>query len=1232
MPEGKKKDSFTFSDKIKNSKPAGSKSFANRVFSKIGKDGKPRQTLYERTRRDAPFFVAAVIALLLLPFLYKYSGSVSDENERTPITGDMLQDPDSRDGYYSFVDPGNSTLAPYPGNDTALLLVKPYAGEDSGAITEEEIPTVNVARSEERDAYASKEATKKASKLRDKETNILNEYRTRAAATTRKAIKRNPTAIGKLGSANMRRPGGSKLGVNMWGGGLKGAANKVKPNGPTEGPKPVSLQPLTAAGKPSRSSFGQGHLAAAQKSKDAMSKGNPLEALRDAQVRALDNHHVGGMDFDRNPFGPGGGGQLKHDFNYNAKEPWWWDMMKTRMQTQWQKMFDYKWGWIDWGTDLLRHWLGGFLNCLVTGNEDGDMGTMFGSGGGNSTKDPTCCGIEIAKLTVQGKSFELYKKEDPNLTEKRFCDYIKSDMKLGGKSCSGGYKAGRSYSTAGTGWWDTRKSCFGIAGKGAAAINFDESEVCNLFNNTNGRHFFVNPEGMARDWNTYIYVIARNEIPPSLKAAVKGKITGLEEGLLCVRSRYALSSSGGRTNHGTGVYDDRDAAKKDVQGVNAGARRKAQDRDQWEANYDRDDIMDSCVIAVSHGTEFDYDAFQTKVVDLFKKLLTDSNVTTNVDEIAKEAFGELKLMRIEAMIAKDKLANASHTLQKEALPMPYGLFRAAYIRHKGVATHPLFGKWIPNRQLDKLALRTENVDRLWGGESQTQGDIGCDWVNRVSVNCEDVSDPAAKVATATLTFVSLDKTSPAYTMNNINVQAQLEISGDDAGSITTKNNIPLGAPTQAATDIIKQRAKLDFGGFETTATENKDFQGNITWVVTDKNGQRLDAKTCAFNATAETTHTQVVEDPEPEEVPEPKEVEKVAGTFLAKRISIVPVSATDRQPSLTYEEKIFGSNKLVKNATDRAHCLDASPLGINNAKAKQFVENVIVKYNEQNPNANLTYLGMRYKDDPNRTTYPTTGELVDALNIAKQVNITKVPKSAVCALARNMVRMSQDTHAKGDWHNDFGAFLAYINDASILYPAKFTHDAGQKKCDSRFLSSYTGASECTNARTQNMPLRYHYSNYNLAYCVNTSTETCEKEYTGKSRYTTYVKSLETLHMDNFPLKDLVSHKAPWIESELQANDAHEYVKEYNSSNNRGYAGLLSDPDLGFGNACESFYAGQNNPEMNVEDALRYVAQVCTEGLDAKPWGQGKDNKADKKAIVNGDVNTDVRTHAEGDQE
>ena len=94
MPEEKKKENFTFSDKIKDSKKAVSKSFANRVSSKIGRDGKPRQTIFERTKRDAPFLIAALVALLLLPFLYKYSGSVNEEAMITPSSSETVFDPE----------------------------------------------------------------------------------------------------------------------------------------------------------------------------------------------------------------------------------------------------------------------------------------------------------------------------------------------------------------------------------------------------------------------------------------------------------------------------------------------------------------------------------------------------------------------------------------------------------------------------------------------------------------------------------------------------------------------------------------------------------------------------------------------------------------------------------------------------------------------------------------------------------------------------------------------------------------------------------------------------------------------------------------------------------------------------------------------------------------------------------------------------------------------------------
>ena len=89
-----KKDSFTFSDKIKNSKPAFNP-FSKRISSKIGNNGKPKKTLFERTRRDAPFFVAALAALLMLPFLYKYSGSVDDGGIITPGVDDTIFSPDT---------------------------------------------------------------------------------------------------------------------------------------------------------------------------------------------------------------------------------------------------------------------------------------------------------------------------------------------------------------------------------------------------------------------------------------------------------------------------------------------------------------------------------------------------------------------------------------------------------------------------------------------------------------------------------------------------------------------------------------------------------------------------------------------------------------------------------------------------------------------------------------------------------------------------------------------------------------------------------------------------------------------------------------------------------------------------------------------------------------------------------------------------------------------------------
>ena len=280
MPEEKKenkaaaKDSFTFSDKIKNSKPAASKSFANRISSKIGSDGKPKKTLFERTKRDAPFFIAAIVALLLLPFLYKYSGSVDEDPTMvTPATEDTLFDP-NRSGFDGIGDP-EGQIAQLSGRDSMDLIVG--FGNKQEEVSDE-LPIRNdFERSGLDEDYGSTNNTAK-------EYNEKNVYRYKkhAAPATKAAFKK--TNINPLRGAGLTSRSGGKLGVGMWGGGLKKAADKVKADAPKSSPKPVSLQPLQAAGKPSRSYFGQGAAAEARRSKDAMSKANAMQALMDAQM------------------------------------------------------------------------------------------------------------------------------------------------------------------------------------------------------------------------------------------------------------------------------------------------------------------------------------------------------------------------------------------------------------------------------------------------------------------------------------------------------------------------------------------------------------------------------------------------------------------------------------------------------------------------------------------------------------------------------------------------------------------------------------------------------------------------------------------------------------------------------------------------------------------------------------------------------------------------------------
>jgi len=397
MPEEKKKESFTFSDKIKNSKGAASKSFANRISSKIGNDGKPHQTLFERTKRDAPFLIAGLAALLMLPFLYKYSGQATEEPNMVTPAGDAMFDPTLRDApdFDMITGDPSGQIAQLSGRDSMDLIRWGGSKEEEEEDEDQPLPMRSAPERSSVDKSASRRA---ASSRREEENNIRNIYKPRPAAPMAR------TAINRLNSSGLNNRGGGKLGVGMWGGNLKGAAQKVRAPKAVNSVKPVSLQPLQAAGKPSRSYFGRGNAAEARRSLDAMSKSNARDAIRDAQMNTVEPGQIGGMTFGAGGM-PGGNGGLGFSPNHQAAlKPWWWDEMQLRAHMDWERKFNYKWGWIDFATNLAQKFLDGFLSCMVTGTDDWSMGRMLGARAGSGRQNK-CCGKKEKDiiLAIQGQ-------------------------------------------------------------------------------------------------------------------------------------------------------------------------------------------------------------------------------------------------------------------------------------------------------------------------------------------------------------------------------------------------------------------------------------------------------------------------------------------------------------------------------------------------------------------------------------------------------------------------------------------------------------------------------------------------------------------------------------------------------------------------------------------------------------------------------------------------------------
>ncbi len=1241
MPE-EKKDSFTFSDKIKNSKPAGSKSFA-KSSAKIGRDGKPKATLFERTRRDAPFFIAALVALLLLPFLYKYSGQATEDQTFAPGMESAEFDPERYGFDTAMVKDPDGQIAQLAGRDS-LSLIKGWGSNQEEDYARDDMD-LDASASYEGDASGEYAAERRSSSEMDVEENTTNIYKRRARAGTRAAFRR--TQIGTLNPAGFRRPGGSRLGINNWGGGLKNAARKVG-SGPREAPKPVSLQPLRAAG-PARSSFGQGAAQAARKGLDNMGKADAVAALRDAYVKPVGPSRSGGIDLFADGRA-GGGGKLDHRINVGKGEtPWWWDMMKTRMQEEWMARFKRKWNWINWMDKLAQNILGNLLNCIITGDDGGDVDKFLGiSVGGGS--DPTCCGVSESKAASKKEieeagGFEKWCKIKTN----------QAKLKALGYSCSTTYKGGVQTDVA-LGPVESRLKCLGlnVGGYASGSLGLDGAGM----NCADMPTYNVIPSGQARKWNVYTYAVVRNYAPQALVDAGKITVRSTKNGnqyLLCgsndaqhggtnLEHNRATASVGDVSAEDEGEVENVIVVNKKSSHVTAGQQHI---REKY-LEYDQESLRDACVMVVSRGNILPYEQVKNQIMDLFMEKYGVDNDT------AAKAFFQLDLMFVESFATKHKLAYAKwfesgHTLVK-LLPMPYWEFENAYIIHRKV-THKLGGS---KNKVYKAKLRVENVDMVKGPRCFYGLQIDCGEDNsaqaHVKFNHESFKGgneserPNPKDVTVSAEFRYLNNGQEGAKQSVVQPMTNIPgISRDGYTFTYTFSNIIDSDKVTNTNEIIRNMSLGEGKG---------NLVGNIVWRVV--RGAEVVTKVCPLNLSGD-GYTRYVREracTSPQQslkccdelmgaTPHHWDASKPAGSQCVDDTPVPPVDGkmTRLAPVLSWvpfngkvecreeannatnpTEKVFGNcgkvPGIVKNQDQ--NCGSQIPLMMDSQAAATFVQDVVKQYNAKNPNA-----AKKLSDKFYANKYPTDGEFVDALFIAKELGITQVPSSAVCELARDFVRMSKDPHAgnmpvagssddfkglKRYYRNELGAFLAYVHPTSILYPNKY-YGREMSVCDWRFLPE---PAQCGRKSTMKMGKAYYFNYYN--------------DSKNKASLSAYLASFDDVKIPKtYPLAQLVQGHAD-LAHNCPSDNCASTRNQYNKDN---YFGLMiSDVDAADnqGNACVAF-AG--NATMSVDKALEYVQTVCKVGLDAKPYGNQYSNRPGPKNYVNGQTFTRTTTSQPG---
>ena len=1165
MPENKK-DSFTFSDKIKNSKPAFNP-FSKRASSKIGSNGKPKKTLFERTKRDAPFFVAAAAALLMLPFLYKYSGSMNEEPIIPPGSEDTIFDPE-RFGYEPSVEDPNGQIAQLTGRDP-FSLIKGWGSDDE---TEDE-------------ALPPYEDFSNRDGLEDTYTPpASNDYRQSVPPATRAAFQRQATKINELGSASMTRASGGGAGFGRFGGAnLKAAAKEDSSGGPRQGTKPVSLQPLRAADSPSRSYFGQSGAAQARASRDALSKANAAQALRDAMFNPVETGRIGGIGTGE--FGPGGGaGKIEHVLDYKGITPWWWDMMKERSQKAWE------WKYFLWRKNLVEPLIRALAEdliklgrCIVWGNADGDMDYFLGGAPGEA-KEGECNGISskdwkdrVEEARKNGQLFPFGSfptSEDKcrralGLADNVAVKFSKPSPSVGGK-----------------GFFGSRLSCLGFVmkgryGAGDPDLGLGGDGTCDALNRT--QNYSVVPQGEALKWHTYHYIVARNYVPVqaggrtrrihlcnewgnnlkwsemSASAVSAAADLSIEESLelqkaeLEINEVRAQRDEAAQRGEDTKNLDNRIKAYEDslakYEAKYAAKKKGAANNNNRKhvGGVEAEDLNDACVIYVAEAEVLNWEkGFKPNTIDMLTQLIVRQGLAADevpegssispARKMAEEAFNNLDLAFIEAITSKYPV-----NFKVRDLPMPYWQWFEANVERRGSKAN-----------VDKRKHRMEGIDTLRGQR--------CYFDNSVKLTCADTYEGESSLARALVTFGSSFKGGQQTgSAKDIKVTASYVPNSKGAASVLKEQEVK-GTPTETG-DISYLYDRILVTDDKGVSSKEIPGPGTVYWRLY-RGGDLIQTRTCEYKNEGTTGQT-----------PEPlvKEVEKTVYKYtdrtmnvasLATSMDQIPVDPKKHAVTLRADgsKPTPASGDMVYAASNfKEHDLEA----LNNAAltsdtALQFINTVVDKYNTTLRQENEPFL------NPIVSGSPRLSEFVDSLYMAKNsLGMTEVARSAVCEMGRAIALRSRDVSDGGSraqgLTNTFGTFAIYTGLSSVYFPNKKVQVDGDEITDPRFASD-----------------PYYWGNY--------------ADRTTSSTGGVYPSVKEAISQamvnDKFPLASMVKDFP-----ELDTEHLTEEVGVYRDRYSKTYGVKLF---AGFGQ-CSTLQG-----DMPIQDALDYMGRVIELGLEYKP--------------------------------